>query len=69
MTKRTEKDIRRSLASQIGMKQRQIRRESYFPLCIGKFPECESYTKDTPIEDRTECKMCPFKKKQMKGLF
>lgn len=32
-----------------------------FPNCIGKYPECENYTKDMNLEDRPECKTCPFR--------
>ena len=31
-----------------------------FPDCIGRFPECKDYTADMPIENRPECKSCPF---------
>jgi len=67
--KRTEKDVQRSLAMAKDVKSRGIRRGLYFPVCIGKFPECDNYTEDMPLEERTECKICPFRKKQMKGLF
>jgi hypothetical protein len=29
-----------------------------FPGCIGRFPECKHYTKDTPEKDRKECRLC-----------
>lgn len=34
---------------------------SKFPDCIGKYTECENYTKDMDLEDRPECKTCPFR--------
>ena len=32
-----------------------------FPDCIGKFPECKDYSVDMDLENRPECKTCPFK--------
>lgn len=32
-----------------------------FPGCIGKFPECSTYNENMSIDERTECKLCPFK--------
>ena len=31
-----------------------------FPECIGKFPECKDYTVDMSLDNRPECKSCPF---------
>lgn len=35
---------------------------SKFPSCIGRFPECTSYTADMSIDLRQECRTCPFRK-------
>lgn len=35
---------------------------SKFPNCIGRFPECENYTSDLSLDNRPECKSCPFNK-------
>jgi len=40
----------------------KIIRTLRFPNCIGRFPECESYTSDMEINERDECKTCPFLK-------
>lgn len=32
-----------------------------FPECIGRFPECKEYTANMNLEDRPECKLCPFR--------
>jgi len=32
-----------------------------FPNCIGKYPECENYTPEMGLENRQECKTCPFR--------
>lgn len=36
--------------------------KSTFPDCIGRFPECENYTSDMSLDNRPECKSCPFNK-------
>ena len=33
-----------------------------FPNCIGQFPECKDYTEDLSLDNRPECKSCPFNK-------
>lgn len=33
-----------------------------FPDCIGRFPECKDYTADMNLDNRPECKSCPFNK-------
>lgn len=35
-----------------------------FPGCIGRFPECVNYTEDMSLEERPECRTCPFHKKK-----
>ena len=35
-------------------------RRTKLPDCIGRFPECEGYKPDDPIDKRPECKNCPF---------
>ncbi len=34
---------------------------SKFPGCIGTYPDCKDYTSDMSIENRPECRTCPFK--------
>ena len=38
-----------------------VEKTSKFPDCIGQFPDCVSYTADMTIENRPECRSCPFK--------
>ncbi len=32
-----------------------------FPNCIGTYPDCKDYTPEMSIDDRPECRTCPFK--------
>lgn len=40
---------------------KKLNKVSLFPSCIGRFPECSQYNADMTIEQRGECKNCPFK--------
>jgi len=40
------------------------RKDKAFPKCIGMFPECIDYKPETPIEERSECRSCPYKGKR-----
>lgn len=40
-------------------KIRKLKRNC-FPVCIGRFPECENYNKEMAFEERTECHNCPY---------
>lgn len=51
----------KAISSQNKIHREQSKMAHSFPNCIGKFPECVSYNSEMILEDRPECRLCPYK--------
>lgn len=61
MGRGTVKDREKARKAVETNKVERARLDNTFPGCIGMFPDCKEYKEEMPIEQRPECRLCPYK--------